>query len=586
VIYKGMKTVPQPADVGYAHLHRTMIVSLLAVLVGIIAGFGAVGFRYLIGFFHNLFFSGRFSFFFNSEVPFVSSWGLLVIFVPAIGITIADFITRKWAPEAKGHGVPEVMASVMENRGKIRPVVCLVKSLASAITIGAGGSVGREGPIVQIGASFGSTLGQFLKLDSREVIILVGAGVAGGIGATFNAPIGGIMFALELILPEYSIMTIMPLVISSIIATQIAVLIIGSSPAFVLPMYQFVSSWELGFYLTLGLVTGLISVLFIHSLYSIEDLTDRIRLHPSLKAFIGGTLLGCIGILLYRIFGQYYVFGVGYAFLGDVLTNNTGHIFLLITLIVVKIAATDITLAAGGSGGIFAPSLFLGAAVGAALGLVVNLFFPGISATPSAYAIVGMASMVSGVTGASLTAIIMIFEMTRNYEIMLPLMLSVVVAHFTAALVYRETIYTKKLTRRGIMIQLDKRIPIFKTILVGDIMKTGLIYCEPSSTVASILEKMHQKSIGLLPVLEEGRVIGSVGYDQIYHAGLDEGSSIETIVERKPLSVQPGSDLYTALRRMRELKTNILVVVNETGVVGFITHNNIINSYLEKRSRL
>ena len=180
---------------------RTILISFLAVLVGIIAGFGAIGFRYLIGFFHNLFFLGKLSFHFNSELPFQTSWGVLVILVPAVGITIANMITEKWAPEAKGHGVPEVMAAVMENKGKIRPKVSIVKSFASAITIGSGGSVGREGPIVQIGASFGSTLGQLFRLKPGEVIVLVGAGVAGGIGATFNAPIGGIMFALELILP-------------------------------------------------------------------------------------------------------------------------------------------------------------------------------------------------------------------------------------------------------------------------------------------------------------------------------------------------------------------------------------------------
>ena len=170
------------------NLKRTLMISLLSILVGVISGFGAVGFRFLISFFHNLFFDGEISFIYNSEIPFVSRWGLLVILVPAAGILLANAITEKWAPEAKGHGVPEVMVAVMEDRGKIRPVVALVKSFASAITIGAGGSVGREGPIVQIGASFGSSLGQWLKLKPREVIILVGAGVAGSIGATFNAP--------------------------------------------------------------------------------------------------------------------------------------------------------------------------------------------------------------------------------------------------------------------------------------------------------------------------------------------------------------------------------------------------------------
>ena len=506
--------------------------------------------------------------------------------VPAVGIALANYITEKWAPEAKGHGVPEVMVAVMEERGVIRPVVALIKSLASAITIGAGGSVGREGPIVQIGASFGSTLGQLVKLSPREVIILIGAGTAGSIGATFNAPIGGIIFALELILPEYSIMTIMPLVISSIIATHISVLILGNAPAFLLPTYSFVSSWELLFYMVLGLVAGLVSIGFIASLYATEDFFDRIKINSTIKALVGGALVGTVGYLLFVFFGEYYVFGVGYAFLTEVLANSVPGLLFLLLLVALKIAANSLTLAAGGSGGIFAPSLFLGAAAGAAMGIVVNYFFPTISACPSAYAIVGMAAVVAGTTGASLTAIIMIFEMTRNYEIMLPLMLSVVIAHFFTARIYRETIYTKKLTRRGLKIQMDKRIPIFKTMRVMDIMRTDLIYCSPESKVAEVLERMHAKEIGLLPVLEGETVLGIVGYEELYKACSGEGDTVRDLVTRKEIIIDQESDLYEALQYMKKLRSNILIVTDSGRPVGFVTRNRIISSYLEKRGAL
>jgi len=568
------------------HLSKTIYVSLLAILVGIVAGFGAIGFRYLIGFFHNLFFHGTFSFIYDSEIPFVSRWGFLVVLVPAVGIALANWITEKWAPEAKGHGVPEVMVAVMENRGVIRPVVALIKSLASAISIGAGGSVGREGPIVQIGASFGSTLGQMLKLSPREVIILVGAGVAGSIGATFNAPIGGIIFAIELILPEYSIMTIMPLVISSTIATHISLLILGNSPAFTLPMYQFVSSYELSFYLVLGILAGLVSIGFIAVLYRTEDFFDELPVNSTIKALAGGVLVGLIGYVLFRLFGEYYVFGVGYAFLTEVLANNVPVVLLLVALLLAKIAANALTLAAGGSGGIFAPSLFLGAAIGGAVGLTVNSLFPELTACPSAYAIVGMAAVVAGTTGASLTAVIMIFEMTRNYEIMLPLMLSVVVAHFITAKFYRETIYTKKLTRRGIRIQLDKRIPIFRTVRVVDIMKTSFASCSPSTRVGEVSELMHEKAIGLLPVMEGQQVVGTISYEELYRSGCRDEESIEQLFTHKDITIDQNSDLYEALNRMKKVRTNLLIVTGPSGAAGFVTRNMIISSYLTKREAL
>ena len=568
------------------HLNKTIYVSLLSVLVGIVAGFGAIGFRYLIGFFHNLFFHGTLSFIYDSEVPFVSRWGFLVVLVPAAGIALANWITEKWAPEAKGHGVPEVMVAVMEHRGVIRPVVALIKSLASAISIGAGGSVGREGPIVQIGASFGSTLGQVLKLSPREVIILVGAGVAGSIGATFNAPIGGIIFAIELILPEYSIMTIMPLVISSTIATHISLLILGNSPAFTLPMYQFVSSYELSFYLVLGILAGFVSIGFIAVLYRTEDFFDELPLNSTVKALAGGFLVGLIGYVLFLLFGEYYVFGVGYAFLTEVLANSVPVVLLLAALLVAKIAANALTLAAGGSGGIFAPSLFLGAAVGGAVGLTVNSLFPELTASPSAYAIVGMAAVVAGTTGASLTAVIMIFEMTRNYEIMLPLMLSVVVAHFITAKFYRETIYTKKLTRRGIKIQLDKRIPIFRTVRLGDIMKTSFVSCSPVSRVGEVSRMMHEKAIGLLPVLDGQNVVGTVSYEELFRSGCRKEETIEKLFTPKDITVDRNSDLYDALNRMKKERTNLLVVTDSSGAAGFVTRNMIISSYLAKREAL
>nr|WP_319475011.1 chloride channel protein [uncultured Sphaerochaeta sp.] len=566
-----------------SQIHRTVYISLLCILVGAIAGLGAAGFKYLIEFFHNLFFSGQLSFQHNRG-GLISSWGPFVIAVPAIGITLAQWITTKWAPEAKGHGVPEVMVAVSENRGKIRPVVALVKSFASAITIGSGGSVGKEGPIVQIGASFGSTLGQSLKLSSRETIILVGAGVAGGISATFNAPIGGIMFALELILPEYSIMTIMPLVVSAIIATTVGAVFMGSHPAFIVPEYTMVSHYELFFYALLGLLAGLLSVVFIKSVYGMEDFFDGLKIPATVKSIIGGLIVGTIGYISLRLFGNYHVFGVGYDFLDLVLDNKITALVMAFALIFMKLLANSLTLASGGSGGIFAPSLFLGGALGATVGIIVNTLFPETTGPISAYAIVGMAAIVSGVTGGVLTAIIMVFEMTRDYAIMLPLLLSGVLSFFVARLIYGETMYTQKLTRRGIQIQFDKRIPTMKTLSVGEIMKKDLISCNPSDTAETVWNIMHKHGIGLLPVIDGDNVLGTIGYIGLHQSKEKSKESVSSLMKKTDITIPYSANLYDALQVMEEEKTNILIVKDkDSKVVGFVTTNRLIQNYLQKK---
>ena len=563
-------------------IRKTLYISLLCIIVGAVAGLGATLFNYLIDFFHNLFFKGSLSFS-HERGGIISPWGPFIIIVPAIGMAISRFITAKWAPEAKGHGVPEVMVAVTQKQGKIRPVVALVKSLASAITIGAGGSVGKEGPIVQIGASFGSSIGQAFKLSSRDTIILVGAGVAGGISATFNAPIGGIMFALELILPEYSLMTIMPLVVSAIIATTVGGIFMGSQPSFIIPEYAMVSPYELLFYVVLGLLAGILSVLFIKTVYAAEDFFDGWKINPTIKALIGGVIVGAIGYTSLLLFGNYHVFGVGYDFLDLVLDNQITWLLIPFSLMFLKIIANSLTLAAGGSGGIFAPSLFLGGALGACVGIVVNSLFPGQTGPIAAYAIVGMAAIVSGVTGGVLTAIIMVFEMTRDYAIMLPLLLSGVISFFTAQLIYKETMYTEKLTRRGITIQFDKRIPTLKTLLVRQIMKRDPVTCHPTDSVDAVWNLMHEKGFGVLPVVDGNSILGTISYVELHKVKDQNVQSIASLVQPKDISIPSSANLYDALQVMEAGKTNILLVTHESSIIGFVTTNNIIRSYLEKK---
>jgi chloride channel protein, CIC family len=428
----------------------------LAMLVGIVAGFGAVLFRDLIALFHNLFFLGAFSFSYdaNTYTP-ASPWGPFIILAPAIGALGVTLLVTLFAPEAKGHGVPEVMDSVYYGKGIIRPIVALIKSLASALCIGSGGSVGREGPIVQIGSAFGSMIGQFLPMTQKQRIILLAAGAAGGIAATFNTPIGGILFAVELIVNEVSISTLVPVAISSVTATYVGRLFFGIHPSFVIPNligpYSKLESPEvLLSYAVLGILMGAVSFLLVRSLYLTEDFIERHSFkNPYLRHASAMLVVGAMFYLLLHLTGHYHVDGVGYATIQTILQNGLTSLPLLLLLFVLKVAAMSLTLGSGGSGGVFSPSLFLGAAAGGAYGVILLQVFPSLGVSPAAFAVAGMAGVVGGATGAVLTSIIMIFEMTLDYSAIVPLAITVAFSYAVRKAILRDSIYSTKLTRRG-----------------------------------------------------------------------------------------------------------------------------------------
>jgi len=560
-------------------------ISLFASVVGIVSGFGAILFRCLIAFSHNLFFFGSFSLLYDSNAHFISRWDNWVFIVPAVGAAVVGYLVVKFAPEAKGHGVPEVMEAVIEKGGRIRPVVAVIKSLASSICIGSGGSVGREGPIVQIGSCFGSTLGQLLKLKPRDIITLVGCGAAGGIAATFNAPISGILFVIELILPEFSTKTFVPLVISSTIATYISRIFLGNTPAFVIPNYQLISAWEFIFYVILGLISGFIAILFIKMLHKFEDAFDNLKISRYIKPVIGGAVIGLMGFVFFKTFGHYYIFGVGYSFISDILKGENLFLPVVITLIFAKMVATSLTLGSGGSGGVFAPSLFIGAATGGAFGIFIHHVFPSITAPASAYALVGMAAVVAGTTNATITAIVMSFEMTRAYSIILPLMLSAVLSDFVVNRLNKETIYTEKLTRRGIKVPRGKEINLLRTLHVKDIVIKDVVYVCKKDPVSTVLEVSAREGSETLPVLDdEGRPIGIIRVRELF--SLDKGQPIQNMIVKKDLFISPEITLLDALNKMNKEKTNLLFVTDKRKIEGIITRSLILERYFSKKDNI
>ncbi len=429
---------------------------VLSILVGVVAGVGAIVFRALISIFHNFLFFGKFSTAYDANVHTPPSpWGPWVILVPVAGALGVSFLVKNFAPEAKGHGVPEVMDAVYHRKGIIRPAVSVVKALASALSIGSGASIGREGPIIQIGSSFGSTIGQILSLPVWQRITLIAAGAGGGIAATFNTPVGGVLFAMEIILHEVSARTLVPVVTATATATYVGQLYFGPHPSFSIPALQssyFVVAKPLLLvaYAGLGALAGLVSALFIWCIYKGEEIFEKyVKASYYVQHMTGMLMVGALMYTLMYFFGHYYIQGVGYATIQDLLTGVGYPAYLLLLLFAAKLLATSLTLGSGASGGVFSPALFLGATSGAIWGVVLNHLFPTLHVSPAAFAVAGMGAVVGGATGAAMAAIVMIFEMTLDYTVIVPMTLTVAISFGVRRSLIADSIYTRKLTLRG-----------------------------------------------------------------------------------------------------------------------------------------
>ncbi|UCD79985.1 MAG: chloride channel protein [Desulfobacterales bacterium] len=552
------------------------IMAVLAVSVGVAGGFGAVVFRLLINFFQTIAYGSP------SELLAVIDtipW-YYKVWIPALGGLVVGPLVYFLAREAKGHGVPEVMEAVALKGGVIRKRVVIVKTLASAISISTGGSVGREGPIVQIGSAIGSTLGQALKVSADRMRTLVGCGAAAGIAATFNAPIAGSMFALEVVLGDFGLATFSPIVISSVVATVVSRAYLGDTPAFIVPAYELVSAWEFPMYLVLGFFCAAVGVTFTKTLYRIEDLFDSFKFPEYLKAVIGGLILGVLGLF----FPQ--VLGVGYGAIDQALMQQLAW-WLMLVLVFVKIFATSITIGSGGSGGIFAPSLVMGAMAGGFFGGVVHDLFPHVTASPGAYSIVGMGAVVSATTHGPLTAILILFEMTGDYKIILPLMFSCIVGTIASGQLLRDSIYTLKLARRGIDIKEGKEVNVLKSLFVKDVMSRQVETIPEGLPLEAMSDKISKSKFNSFPVLNaDDKLCGIISFIDYSEAIFDE--DLKHLVVAKDLAtsnvvtVSSDDNLYAALEKIsrQDFATLPVVSPDDPGqLVGVISRRDIIGAY-------
>ncbi|MCB0262447.1 MAG: chloride channel protein [Calditrichaeota bacterium] len=555
--------------------HTFMVI--VAVLIGVLGGFGAIFFRFAIRFFEAVFFG---SWDYTLDYALQLPW-YVKFFAPAVGGLIVGPIVFYFAREAKGHGVPEVMESIVLRAGAIRPRVMFAKVAASAVSIGSGGSVGREGPIVQIGSALGSVIGQLFKVTGTRLRTFVACGTAAGIAATFNAPIAGALFAMEVILSDFGISQFSPIVVSSVTATVISRHFLGDFSAFIIPHYSLVSVFEMIPYVILGVLAALVALAFINILYKTEDLFEKINIPGWIKPVIGGFIIGGIGIF------YPHIFGVGYDTITLALNSQSVWYFLLF-MVFLKVAATSITIGSGGSGGVFAPSLFIGANLGGFVGSIVHSLFPAITASPGAYALVGMGAVAAGAMHAPITSILIIFELTNDYRIILPLMISCIISVLITSRLKKDSIYTLKLSRRGINIFQGQEVNVLSSLKASQVVKTDFERIYAATPFRKLMDlTVRSPHPNFFVVDKNDHLLGVISIHDIRKI-IYESDTLEHILVAHDLLMPirhyftPNDRLDIVMKAFGEMNIDQLPVVdeqNEKRLIGTISKNDVIEIY-------
>ncbi len=554
--------------------------TILGTIIGVVGGIGAVFFHYLILGFKYLFYGATSTDTFLDTVLALPWYTRLLI--PAIGGLIIGPIITYVVPEARGHGVPEVMEGVALREGNIRGRVAPLKAFMSAICIGSGGAAGREGPIVQIGSSFGSSLGQYLKLTPDDKKALLAAGAAAGIAGTFNAPLAGMIFALEVILRKIRLNNFAPIIIASIVGNAIANLFFpGRGYIFDIPTFELVSYWEVFTYLGLGFAAGLIALLYTSSLYGLEDIFDRMPFPKFAKPALGGLALGVLALYVHQ------VLATGYPVMTAALHNELPF-YTVFVLVFAKIAATSLTLGSGGSGGIFAPGLFIGSMLGVTYGKIVNSLFPRITGGPGSYGIIGMGAVFAAATHAPLTAIIILFEMTGDIKLFLPMIFACIIGTVFTSHVRKRNIYTTKLLRRGVDIDALRDSVVLEEVLVRDAMTTKVVSVSEFTSIGEARKIAKENDFTQLPVLRSnGQIVGTLRYQKMVDTIAILGEEVDVRDVMDPISVwaYEHDHMFDVMKLMIKHDINVIPITSDKDRMvlrGLVTRNDVMNAYHEE----
>jgi len=539
---------------------------ILAALLGFLAGFASTFFRWMIEFFESIFSIEGFSL---AGIP-PQTYPFLLPLMPMVGGCFIGLICKYFPNAVKENGVHQVMYAVALNDGKVRKRTIASCAVTSSITIGSGGSAGREGPTVQIGAAVGSTIGQLLHLSTERMRVLVGCGAAAGIAASFNAPLAGVLFALEIILGDFTIHTFSPIIIASVIGTVTGRALEGNEVTFNVPVHELVHPTEIIFYLALGMLCGIVARLFTFMYFYIQQVfEEKLKTADIYKPAIGGLIVGMISIFMPQILGN------GYDVMEQALTGQMfwGLAFLLVFM---KIICTSITLGSGGMGGVFAPSLFIGAMLGTTFGSGVHFIFPTLSASAETYSVVGMGAVAGAVMQAPLTNILMLFELTNDYTLILPIMATCIAASYTYQRFTKHSIYMQNLLNKGINIRHGREASIMNSIKIAQEMP-----------FRKILETISYSKNFYFPVLDNrGDMTGILSFSDIREVIFEEqlGDLLVAgeLANTKVYSLTPQQNLNEAMEIFSQLDVDQLPVVrseDKLKVIGMLTRGDMMASY-------
>ncbi len=559
---------------------------IIGGIIGILAGLGAIVFHEAIDFIEHLFFHmpGKYFSMENLLGEKTITTSVILVLIPAVGGLLVGLLSYFFEKGEKGEGIPNVITAVASKGGIIKGSIAIKKIVGSALSIGTGGAGGKEGPIVQIGASIASWFGQILKMSPDRMKIIVGCGAAAGLSAAFNAPLGGAIFAMEIILRTFRAKTFSPIIIASVFATALSRGFLGNEPAFKIAKYELLTNYEFIFYVILGLLSGFVAIYFIKVFYFIEDIFQKFKIKPVyLTPAIGGLMVGLIGLYLPG------VYGFSYSAIEQVLSNET-TLWVLLALMLLKPVATAFTIGSGGNGGTFAPSLFVGAMLGGAFGQIIHLLFPEIPAQPGAYALVGMAGVVAGTTHASLTALIMTFEMTNNYKIILPLMLTIIIATTVSKSILHGSLYTIKFHREGKDIDIyGRHTAILQHISVKNLLDKTYDFVYDYVNYNQILEKIKSARFNTILVKDKNdNLIGQISFQDLRNVVMDDDIRhikdfivARDVMTRDIIKIEDTHNGEAALKILEDGDFEYLPVMesNNNKVVGIISKRDLLNRY-------
>lgn len=571
-----------PAAVGS---YRIGWISLLAALVGILAGLIAYALYDLIALFTNLAFYHVVSLHFRS--PEKTTIGPWIVLMPVIGGLIIGFMAKYGSPKIKGHGIPEAMEAVLTSRSRIEARVAILKPLSAAIAIGTGGPFGAEGPIIQTGGALGSLVGQLISTTASERKVLLACGAGAGMAATFNTPIAGVILAIELLLFEFRARSFIPLVIACTLATSVRGLLFGQHSMFNMGDVDFNVPRGLPFYLLLGAICGFAAIGFTKLLYWVEDQFDRLPIDDLWHPAIGALGLGIIGFFVPR------VLGVGYDTISDILNNNL-TLQLLIVIAVFKALALVISLGSGTSGGLLAPMFMSSAALGGVFAMAVNAVIPGAHLSPGAFALVAMAAVFGAASRATFAFIVFAFEITRDYNAVLPLMLGCVIADLIALRYLPTSIMTEKLARRGLHVPGEYEASVLHTVRLSEVMRTDVQPIPADTTVANLAARISRAEPGLslsqgLPIADRnGRLAGVITQGDVLRALDADPNGRATVLEAGtsvPIVAYPDEFVHDALHRMVRHNVGRLPVVSRDDpqrIAGYFDRSNLLNAWTRR----